>query len=71
MGADYTGQKLGIKALRIFFALPWIGKKMREYLCHHLRNELSVIINGAEIKRFDLIKAAAWHIVEDLKKIGC
>ncbi len=86
MGADYKGQEVGIKIFRALFAMPWAGRKAREFLCHHLRNCFTVVAGQAylldrdaqvgtpavQIKaRAAMISKAIDHATADLKKIGC
>ena len=65
MGADYKGDEKAIEELQA------LSIEAKRYLSQHLRNSLATIIYGAEKGEFIKIKRAAWHIVEDLKKIGC
>ena len=64
MGADYEGQE---KAIAILRALP---REAKQFLGHHINNSLSGIIGGMRTGQYDLAEKAAWHINEDLKKIG-
>jgi hypothetical protein len=65
MGADYVGQEKGIEELKR------MSPEAREFLAHHLRNSLNAVLNGIEVGRADIVREAGWHMVEDLKKIGC
>ena len=80
MGADYKGQEKAISELRN------ISEPAREFLCHHLRNELNVVIgNLLLVKSYAQVgdhvediprcmhaaENAAIHVLRDLKKIGC
>ena len=65
MGAKYEGDEKAIEELQ------GLSAEAKKYLSHHLRNSLATILFGAEKGEFIKIKRAAWHIEEDLKKIGC
>lgn len=65
MGADYPRQEVAIQELRC------ISDDAREYLSHHLRNALGIIINAAEVGNMEMVVDAAWHAVADLERIGC
>lgn len=65
MGADYKEQEKAIEELK------GLSLEAKRYLSHHLRNSLSAIIFSADKGELIKIKRAAWHIVEDLKRIGC
>jgi hypothetical protein len=77
MGADYPQQE---KALE---ELSNITDTAKEYLSHHIRNELSSISGHIHLlKKFPVppertraslveIRRAVNHIVEDLERIGC
>jgi hypothetical protein len=43
----------------------------REWLRHHFRSSLQVMLTGAELRRRDLVLKAAVHMMEDLDRIGC
>lgn len=65
MGADYKGQERGIEELRA------ISNEARMFLAHHLRNSINGIIGGIKTGRLEMAEQEAWHMVEDLEKIGC
>jgi len=65
MGLDYAGQEKGIEDLKK------MSDEARTYLSHHIRNELTVIIHSKDDKQGADAVAAAWHILEDLQRIGC
>ncbi|MFA6055482.1 MAG: hypothetical protein WC769_08915 [Thermodesulfovibrionales bacterium] len=65
MGADYEGQERGIEELKS------LSPEAKGYLNHHLRNSLTGIIGGIETGNLDIAKQEAWHILEDLERIGC
>jgi hypothetical protein len=65
MGADYEGQERGIEELKA------LSPEAKRYLNHHFRNSLTGIIAGIETGNLDIAKQEAWHISEDLKRIGC
>jgi hypothetical protein len=65
MGADYEGQERGIEELKA------LSPEAKGYLNHHLHNSLTGIIAGIETGNLDIAKQEAWHILEDLKSIGC
>ncbi len=65
MGADYPGQEKAIEELKN------LSREAREFLGHHIRNPLTVIIGGVKIGHYSEVEEAAWHIVEDLEKIRC
>ena len=65
MGVDYQGDEKAIEELQK------LSTEAKKYLSHHLRNSLAAIVFGAEKGELIKIKRAAWHIVKDLKKIGC
>jgi len=65
MGADYKDQDKGIEELKS------LSEEGRKFLSHHLRNSLNTVIGGINTGQFELAKDAAWHMVEDLEKIGC
>ena len=65
MGADYIGQE---KAIREILSLSPAAK---EFIGHHIRNELTKIIGGIKVGKLQIAEDAAWHIVADLEKIGC
>lgn len=65
MGADYFGQERAIKELQ------GLSNEAKKYLSHHLRNSLNLIIFGGGQHKTKIVEEAVWHIVEDLKKIGC
>jgi hypothetical protein len=37
---------------------------------HHFGNSLAAIIGGAEVGDLDIVKAAAWHLNDDLALLG-
>ncbi|MFA6054056.1 MAG: hypothetical protein WC769_01650 [Thermodesulfovibrionales bacterium] len=65
MGADYEGQEKAIEELRA------LSPSAKEFLSHHLRNSLSGIITGVETGKLEIVKQSAWHIIDDLVRIGC
>lgn len=80
MGADYPGQEIGIKKLQN------MHETAREYLCHHLRGSMNVVIGNIVLVRhyaktgkhaadidglLQEAEKAAVHLLQDLKKIGC
>jgi hypothetical protein len=65
VGANYPGQEKAITELRA------LSPAAKEFLGHHIRNELTKIIGGIKVGKLQIADDAAWHIVEDLEKIGC
>jgi hypothetical protein len=65
VGADYKGQDKAIKELRE------LSEDAKKYISHHFRNALTQILGGIKTNKLDIAKKAAWHMVEDLEKIGC
>lgn len=64
MGADYKGQEKGVEEVKK------LGAAGRGYLAHHLRNSLSSVITLLEVDDVDAAKQAAWHMVDDLERVG-
>ena len=64
MGANFPEDK---KAIDLALALP---REVKEYLGHHLNNSMVGIINGIETGNYERVKKSAWHMVEDLRRIG-
>ena len=65
MGANYPGQEKAIREILL------LSPTAREFLGHHIRNELTKIIGGIKVGKLQIAEDAAWHIVADLEKIGC
>lgn len=65
MGADYFEQEKAITELQ------GLSNDAKKYLSHHIRNSLALITFGIDQGKTDAAQKAVWHIVEDLKKIGC
>jgi hypothetical protein len=65
MGANYIGQEKAINELML------LSPAAREFIMHHIRNELTKIIGGIKVGKLQIAEDAAWHIVADLEKIGC
>jgi hypothetical protein len=65
MGADYEGQERAIEELKN------LSSEAKQYLSHHIRNGLNIVINGIQTKHFNLATYAARHIVADIERIGC
>ncbi len=56
------------KAVIMLLEMPEMA---RQWISHHFRSSLQVVMTGAELDRRDLIIKATVHMMEDLDRIGC
>lgn len=67
MGNPYPGEEWDVEAIR---RLVEKFPSLRNYLSHHLRNGLCMVMAGEVKEDFAAVQAGRNHIEEDLRRVG-
>ena len=65
MGNPYEGEEKAVEELQA------LSPEAKRFISHHVRNCLMQVTGGITSGNLEIANDAAWHILEDIKRIGC